>query len=606
MCGRQQTEREPSVNVTPARTPHPVWRWWLIAVFSIPLLVPYRWLPTPSFWQELTAFVLAAAAAAMLAWPPARSGESRFELATVAWTPILLGLVLAIQQLLGRITYVQHFVLPFLAFLLAALAADVAYHRCRKDLADAVSAIAGALVIVGLVQSAWTLVQLAGYELKGFDLIERAPGPFRVGGLIAQPNQLSVLLVWGLLGGFYLWWRGRLPSIAAALAATCFLLVLSLAASRATYVYLLVLGPSLSWLLFRMGRPRGWWWPMLVAITYPFVDLIVRAGIQVAEPLASAEIVRPLDGASMAARLAFIRDGWQLFLSSPLLGVGWHQFISARWGLSDATLLELHADHAHNIVINLLAETGVTGFAIVIVGLLLWLRRVVSVQWSVERLIVLAMLTTMALYSLFEFPLWQGYFLIPVAVLCGLLETEHTNFRVSAGFSRLGKAMSMLLPALVLASAVDYYRVETFYRAYFRDGKTELPRLESVIALTNATLYRQQAEQIYLLAAPIDSFHASFNADMSARVFVGFPAPQFAVVRAAYLVYAGDFAQASYVLGRTCKWLESSCVEMRRRFEWLASNNGEPFMTFKAQHLDQALPAIHVRALPHLGGTQVP
>ncbi len=200
------------------------------------------------------------------------------------------------------------------------------------------------------------------------------------------------------------------------------------------------------------------------------------------------------------------------------------------------------------------------------------------------------MIAIIALYSLCEFPLWFGHFLIPTAVLEGLLETRHVAFDVTRSFSALRTIAAALLLAATGLLALDYARVETVYRAYFRSQQVQLPRLESVLTLTNATLYRQEAEQVYLLAAPIDGFQAMFNGQMSARVFASFPVPQFAVVRAAHLLYAGDEEEAAYVLGRTCRWLASSCLEMRNRFEWLAENNGEPFKSFNARRLDVVLP----------------
>jgi O-antigen ligase len=580
------------------------WPWWLFAVFAIPLLVPYRWLPITSFHQDCAAYLIAAVAAGYVAWKRLKTDSNRIEFALVSWIPILFAGVLVVQQLLGRIIYLQHFVLAFFALLIAGLGANVAYHTCRYQLPRAVALVAKALVLVGLIQCAWTLVQLAGFELKGWDLIVRAPGPYRVGGLIAQPNQLSVLLMWGLLSLFYLWLRGHMGTAFAGVVAACFLITLSLSASRATYVYFFLVAPALSLVLFRIGHRRAWWLPVCAAISYPAISYAVRAAVYAFDPAASVEVVRPLEGASTAARLAFIKDGWQLFLSSPILGAGWSQFISARWAMGDATLIELHADHAHNIVVNLLAETGLIGFGIVVGGFALWLRRVASVELTVERTLVLAMLLVVALYSLFEFPLWLGHFLIPTAVLCGLLETRHVCYGVSRGFSRLTTASVALLPVLVVLTALDYWRVESLYRAFFRDGNSEVPKLEALLELTNKSLYRQQAEQIYLLAAPIDSFQATFNAQMSERVFVGFPAPQFAVVRAAHLLYNKEVDQAVYVLRRTCRWIESSCLEMRRRFEWLASHNGEPFVTFAANHLDGALPSqerLPADASPPLG-----
>lgn len=576
------------------------WQLWLALLFFVPLVLPYRWLPIPNYYQDAIAYALAAVGTFAVSIEAFRRRDPEIQVAMFAWAPLLLAAILVIQQLVGRIHYVQHFVLPFGALILAAATVTVSYRRFAARSEEALPVIAMALVAAGAVNALWGIVQVAGYELKGFELVERAPGPYRVAGLIAQPNQLSVVLLWSLLGLLYLWFTGRLAKLTAAVLALVFLIALAFAASRATYVYLFVVAPLLAYGLRRLRLPQ-WWLPLAVVAVYPALDLTVRSLLSIADPATAAEVVRPLDGASAAVRMGFIRDGWQLFLSSPWLGVGWHQFIVARWGMPDATMLELHADHAHNIVINLLAEVGVLGFGAVVLGTLLWAWRAVSKPFTVERSVVLSMIAVIALYSLFEFPLWFGHFLIPTAVLAGLLETRHVAFKVTRSFSALKTVTASLLLAVTGLLTIDYARVETVYRVYFRSDPVQLPTLESVLALTNATLYREEAEQIYLLTAPIDAFQASFNGAMSARVFAGFPAPQFAVVRAAHLVYAGDEDQAAYILGRTCHWLESSCQEMRNRFMWLAENNGEPFRSFVARRLDTVLPMKAKSALSDAG-----
>jgi hypothetical protein len=78
---------------------------------------------------------------------------------------------------------------------------------------------------------------------------------------------------------------------------------------------------------------------------------------------------------------------------------------------------------------------------------------------------------------------------------------------------------------------------------------------------------------------------------MSERVFAGFPAPQFAVGRAAHLVYNGDEKKAARILGRMCLSLPDSCDFIQRRFARLARDNGEPFASFAAGPMPEALRA---------------
>lgn len=555
---------------------------WTGALVALPLVVPYRWPPLLSFYQDAAAYLIAALGAVLLLRQQQRTGERALHVPAVAVAPVALVAVLTLQQLLGRITYVQHFLVPSVALIVAALAACVGQRVLRPRIEAAVTAVAVALVLAMLAQSAWSLVQIAGYELQGFKVIERAPGSYRISGLVAQPNRLAALAVWGLLAIFYLLHRGHLRPWIGALLATLFLTTAALAASKGTYVYLAVCGLGLSWWMFASGRRHLWWLPAVLACAYvPFADLVANAARH-SGYFGDIEVARLMTSASTTARVGFITDGWELFLSAPWLGVGWHQFAGARWQLPTPTPVELHADHAHNIVINLLAEVGVVGFGAVVVPLVFWLRRVLRGGVGLEQATLLAMLGVIALYSLFEFPLWLGHFLIPCALFIGMLEPRSFRMPVSEGFARLTIGARAMLPALIVLAAIDYARIERVYRAFYR-AAAQMPSVQETARLTNATLFRREAEEIFLLSAPIDSLTAVFNASMSERAFLSRPVPPLAAVRAAYLLYGRDSEAARHVVNRTCSWSPDGCYEVMRRLQALAQSEGSPFAEFVEQ-----------------------
>src|SRR5690606_32076970 len=96
---------------------------------------------------------------------------------------------------------------------------------------------------------------------------------------------------------------------------------------------------------------------------------------------------------------------WQSFL---LLDAHWVHGVSA-----------MH-EHAHNIFIHLLAETGIAGALLLLAGVWAWLR---GFQWrniTPEGWWLLALLAIIGIHSLLEYPLWYAYFLGPVALLLGV------------------------------------------------------------------------------------------------------------------------------------------------------------------------------------------
>jgi pimeloyl-ACP methyl ester carboxylesterase len=151
-------------------------------------------------------------------------------------------------------------------------------------------------------------------------------------------------------------------------------------------------------------------------------------------------------------------------------------------------------------------------------------------------------------------------------------------------------ASSSFLLIAVAALPFDYARVESKYRFYFGSATSASgPSLEELVSLTNHTLYRKEAEQIYIAVAPIDSLQATLNAEMGRRVYEAMPHSTFAIVRAGHLVYLEQPEAAATILKRTCKWWPPSCDEIRTRFNGLAEEKGEPFSSFAKAHLDKAL-----------------
>ena len=77
-------------------------------------------------------------------------------------------------------------------------------------------------------------------------------------------------------------------------------------------------------------------------------------------------------------------------------------------------------NHAQNILLHLLAETGIGGGALLIATAALWLADLRRVRFDLEWWWLAALLATLSLHSLLEFPLWYAYFLGVAAIAVGL------------------------------------------------------------------------------------------------------------------------------------------------------------------------------------------
>ncbi len=557
---------------------------WLGALVFLPLTLPYRSLPLTNFYHDAVAYFLAAAGAAWFLGSAERGSIRSLHVPCVAVAPLALLGVLVVQQLLVMIEYLQHFVVPAFALLVTALSLTVGFRVLRPQMRAALTAICWAIVAAAFVNAIWGAVQMAGYEVARFELLRRGDVAFRVSGLLAQPNQLATLCALACVAVVYLWQRKTVSPWLAASLALVFTCVAITTGSKSAYLYFPLIGCGLSWVASKSGRSSIWWLPGAWGLAYVPLAASLDSWLAALFGARGLEVDRSLTGSSTAARLAFLADGWELFTRAPLLGHGWHEFTAARWRLPEPTFQELHADHAHNAVIHLLAETGLVGLLAVGLPLLFWLRRATAVPAvDPERVAALAFLSVVAVYSLLEFPLWLGHFLVPTALLIGMLETRGLRFEVTTAFSRLARTAVLLMPLAVITAALDYARTERVFHSLMDGEPKHRFTAQQIAELSASTLFRREAEIAFVLSAPVDAAHAALNLDLSERVFLLWPVAQPASLYAAYLLYAQRGEEAMHVIARTCAWSEKECGTLRSVFASLAEKDGQPFAGFYAR-----------------------
>jgi len=86
-------------------------------------------------------------------------------------------------------------------------------------------------------------------------------------------------------------------------------------------------------------------------INYFFAEMPLFARLQL---LLSEVIYRDVNG-SLAIRLSLYQDAWSVFLNNPWFGIGWDQFM----------LIHDSGFRVHNIILQILAETGIVGFLLI-------------------------------------------------------------------------------------------------------------------------------------------------------------------------------------------------------------------------------------------------
>jgi O-Antigen ligase/Virulence factor membrane-bound polymerase, C-terminal/Protein glycosylation ligase len=243
----------------------------------------------------------------------------------------------------------------------------------------------------------------------------------RMYGNIRQPNHLATFLSTGLVAVAWLFYRKRVNLFWAAVAIAGISAGVALTSSRTGLVSMGV--------LFLCG--------VLLTRRIPFVRLVVWffpiwifGVVWVAVALAEADVL-PYFGITRtggtftnlaensgarfelwANTLSIIRENW-------VLGTGFGQF-QFYYLLSDIPIeFPTAFNNAHNLPLHLATEFGVpiTLLVVVLLGRSLYLSRS-ALRDSLGRTGLL-FLVPVAVHSLFEFPLWYAYFLLPASAIFG-------------------------------------------------------------------------------------------------------------------------------------------------------------------------------------------
>lgn len=439
---------------------------------SGPFLLPFHTHPIGTFWNEwwAGALGLAATAAGLFA------ARDRLRVSPLLVIPALLLTILLLQLGLGRLTFPQVGLLYAVYLLWAGLLMALGRHLAETiGLASLADVLALALVLGTMVGMAAAMTQWLG-------VADRVPWVFPVGGNcgnLGQCNHHAHFSWLGIASAFYLRGRARLSR------GLLWLLILLigfgsvLSGSRSVFIYSLVLLAAVAWARPREVDGQGsklmvdalLLLPVLVGLNFlgawasPWIpEFWEWLGVTVSTSGADMpgdRLFAQVSGSSI--RLAIMSTAWEAFAEHPWLGQGagnyiWASFVAASGHAGGEPFVV--AEHAHNLVFQLLAEFGAPAALAVILLLAFWAGQFFRQRWSLAHVWCASVLGMGAVHSLLEYPLWYGYFLGPTALLLGA--TDSTK-----GITLAGRRITVYLFLIALAFVVilgnlrsDYLKIE--------------------------------------------------------------------------------------------------------------------------------------------------
>lgn len=470
--------------------PSNIARYFSLAVLCLALTIPFAVVnhtyPIPTFYAEFSALALFLALGGGMALF-VRLSEPRVPFATpvIALMPLVLGLLLVAQTMVLPVSQPSMNWLGGGYLLASFIAVHTGYGFVRAGLGEkALRWGAAALIVGGLFAVFCQVVQLFHMESKfspfvvAYNVtIERRPF-----GNMAQANHLATYIAFATAGALYLVQTRRLPMTVWFVLSAIFSAGLALTVSRGPWLQMGVIVVAGLWMAFIQGRAtvaddpdgpashaarsktRAWLIPIVLLVLFFAVNAAIRwANLRFQLELGQSAAERMQDANQIAPRLALWKYGWTMFLTHPLLGVGWgefplHQFEFVR----ELGGVEI-ANNSHDIFIDLLAKTGLLGMAIVLFSVVCWLVRMLRAPHTPARIFALSLLGVLMMHALVEYPQQYMFYLMPAMLIFGLLETRPVRW-VSRSFSY---GLYVVLVVLGLASLYpilrDYNRSEVLY-----------------------------------------------------------------------------------------------------------------------------------------------
>jgi O-antigen ligase len=523
-------------------------------MWVLPFLQPHRQFPLPSFYTEWLAFALGLGALSLLL-------QKRFwnnlELPRIALVPLVLYPLLLLQFALGKIAYPEQVLLALLYLLWTAFLILLGNILRREiGLAALSTTLAWCLVAGGVLSAIVALLQ--HYQIHTFvDPLISVKTSNAVYGNLAQPNHFADYTCLALASLLFLSATGRLAWAVAAALGVLLLFVLALSGSRSPWLYLFALLVLSAWWYRRNQKNAALLKASVLLIPgFALMQWVVQLPWFAAPVPAVTSFQRLFEFASGSIRLELWRETWFIFLQSPLLGVGWGQFAWQHFEygvLFKSSGLSGLYNNAHNIIMQLLVETGLVGAVVVVGGVVIWLHGLRRMAFDIYLWWLLGLLAIIGIHSMLEFPLWYSHFLGIAALLLGLGETRF--FRLE--LQRVGRISFALMLVLGWVSAISLiYSYRSLEGTLYAKGLEDLDAAglrqfnEDMLQIHRTSLLAPYIELAYTGAIVLNKDDLSDKLELNSRVMNFAPVSIVVYQQAILLALNGQEQAAKWQLER--------------------------------------------------------
>ena len=490
----------------------------------------------PNHYPPWTAFHLefsAAVGSCLIAWAVLVFSSTRFAtlggvslarasvgprlsapISTKVW--FLVGLAPALQYVAGMLPFRGDAVIGMLYGVGVGLCIYIGHlWAAQEGTARVMRALCLTVVIAGIAANGLALLQWLRLGPPGWwamELIDDRPY-----ANLAQPNHFGLLMVMALVAVTALFESAVVKSRCVyVLAVAYFGWGVHISQSRASALALLAVVAL--WLITRKRVSTRLHPGFVVPATLAWCLLsLALPHLQEALLLTSTEIRTP---AEVGARHWIWLHFWEAITQRPWAGYGFNQGVLALSEVADQVHPSRNVVFAHNVVLDLMTWFGIPfGLAsTAAIGLWMsgWLRQKPDPAFMAQRHIVFALWLALVLQSLLEFPYAHTYFLLPLALMAGVVTQGPNLPRQSSAplaASRVMVALAIATTATLGLLGWEYFELETEFRHHRFEranvgSRVERATLKPPLVLDQLAALNASAKLVVRAGMPPDQLDA--------------------------------------------------------------------------------------------------
>lgn len=398
----------------------------LLLLLTLPQLNNVHYDPAPQFWAEVTVAYLV-----VILFTVVLFTSKHLTIPSCVIPLGLFALFLLFQPLIVKVDFIGLSLVTVIEFILCILAA-IAINSIitQYGIRQFMIYLCYSLVVGAILQSCIGLIQYnnwIGY-FHGYIFYDSAHPNTNIFGHFGQRNHYAHYLSWAVFALIYLTCIRKISIYVYVGLLSWLIFSITIASSRSVFIYFGIasLISFVYWLNKRADKQvrlifflifSASIYLIAVEYIYPLLQTLMHTS-QI-----SSGLERISSDSHAGRRLVEWEKAWMVFKQHPLWGYGWNEYAKQSVLLHHlfphAPLNDGLFTNSHNLITQLLAETGIIGTLIIVIGLITAIWRIIK-DSSLESIIILCMTGTTLSHSMLEYPLWYLYFLIPLVMFLAI------------------------------------------------------------------------------------------------------------------------------------------------------------------------------------------